>query len=197
MAQRAVLIFDYRLAPEHPCPAALEDFQAIYEWTMTQSYPPHRIVLAGDSAGANLSLSVVVNQLIPPPAAIVALSPSIDLAGYLTLDPDSITDKSVDAGMIAEGFRAYLGEVSATDPRVSPNYGNLAGLPPTFIQLAEGEVFAPGALGFAERARKAGATVEIDIWPEMLHDWHWFVPRLPEAREALQRSGEFIRRHMA
>ena len=195
-AQRAVLIFDYRLAPEHPCPAALEDFRAIHQWTVTQRYPSNPIVLAGDSAGANLSLSLVVNRLVSGPAAIVALSPSIDLAGYLALDPDSIADKSVDAGAIADGFRAYVGNLSATDPRVSPNYGNLTALPPTFIQLAEQEVFAPGALDFAAKAKAAGAIVEVDTWTEMLHDWHWYAPRLPEAREALQRAGDFIRRHV-
>ena len=195
-SQRAVLIFDYRLAPEHPCPAALEDFRAIHQWTVAQRYPSHPIVLAGDSAGANLSLSLVVNREVTRPAAIVALSPSIDLAGYLALDPESIADKSVDARAITEGFRAYIGNISAADSRVSPNYGNLTGLPPTFIQLAEQEVFAPGALDFAGKAKAAGAIVEVDIWPEMLHDWHWYAPRLPEAREALQRAGDFVRRHL-
>jgi len=195
-SQRAVLIFDYRLAPEHPCPAALEDFRAIHQWAMAQRYPSHPIVLAGDSAGANLSLSLVVSREVTAPAAIVALSPSIDLAAYLALDPGSIADKSVDAGAIAEGFRAYIGKISATDSRVSPNYGNLTGLPPTFLQLAQQEVFAPGALEFAEKAKAAGAIVEVDIWPEMPHDWHWYAPRLPEAREALQRAGDFIKRRL-
>jgi acetyl esterase/lipase len=194
-AQRAALIFDYRLAPEHPCPAALEDFRAMHEWT-TKRYPSHPIVLAGDSAGANLSLSLAVNQDVATPAAIVTLSPSIDLAGYLALDSNKITDKSVDAGAIAEGFRAYLGNISPTNSRASPNYGNLALLPPTFVQLAEHEVFAPGALQFAQKAKTAGASVEVDLWPEMTHDWHWYAPRLPEAREALQRAGDFINRQL-
>jgi acetyl esterase/lipase len=194
-AQRAALIFEYRLAPEHPCPAALEDFRAIHEWT-TKRYPSQPIIVAGDSAGANLSLSLVVNRQVATPAAIVTLSPSIDLAGYLALDPNEIADKSVDAGAIAEGFRAYLGNMSPTDSRASPNYGALSGLPPTFVQLAEAEVFAPGALEFAQKAKAAGASVAVDIWPEMTHDWHWYAPRLPEAREALQRAGDFIKRQL-
>ena len=110
-------------------------------------------------------------------------------------DPEAV--HCVDAAAIGEGFRAYLGKISASDPRVSPNYGDLTKLPPTFIQLGEAEVFAPAALDFATRAKAAGATVEVDIWPEMPHDWHWYAPRLPEAREALQRAGEFITRYMA
>jgi monoterpene epsilon-lactone hydrolase len=195
-SQCAALIFDYRLAPEHPFPAALEDFRAIHQWAVAQGHRADRMVLAGDSAGANLSLSLAVNRDAPAPAAIVALSPSIDLAQYLALDPNGIADKSVDAGAIADGFRAYIGKASAKDPRVSPNYGDLTALPPTFIQLAEGEVFAPAALDFAKRAEAAGAAVEVDVWPEMVHDWHWYAPRLPEAREALQRAGEFIKRRM-
>jgi acetyl esterase/lipase len=196
-ARRPVLIFDYRLAPEHPFPAALEDYRAIHGWVRAQGHASQQIALAGDSAGANLSLSLAVNREVPPPAAVVALSPSIDLHAYLALDPAAIADTSVDPEAIAEGFRAYVGDVRADDPRTSPNRGNLAGLPPTFIQLAEQEIFAPGALDFAQRATAAGVTVEVDVWREMVHDWHWYAPRLPEAREALDRAGAFIRRHMA
>jgi monoterpene epsilon-lactone hydrolase len=195
--KRPVVIFDYRLAPEHPFPAALDDYRAMFNWAMDQSGTPARIGLAGDSAGANLSLSLVANGDVPRPAAIAALSPSTDLAGYLALDPDAIADKSVDAGSIAEGFRLYLGTAPADHPRASPNFADLSGLPPTLMQLAEGEVFAPGALDFAARAKATGAQVEVDIWPEMMHDWHWFAPRLPEARAALDQAGAFLARHLA
>ena len=195
-ARRPVAIFDYRLAPEHPFPAALEDFAAMFRWAEAQGNAPGKIGLAGDSAGANLSLSLAANGDVPRPAAIAALSPSSDLAHYLALDPDTIPDKSVDAGAIAEGFRLYLGSVPADHPRASPNFADLSGLPPTLVQLAETEVFAPGALDLAERAKAAGADVELDVWPEMIHDWHWFAPRLPEAREALDRAGAFLAKHL-
>ena len=125
------------------------------------------------------------------------LSPSLDLAAYLALDPAKISDTTVEAGSIADGFRDYIGPVSAEDPRISPNRGELAGFPPLFIQLAQDEVFAPDALAFAERARLAGGPVEVDVWPEMVHDWHWYAPRLPEAKQAIERAGAFIARHLA
>lgn len=196
-ARRAVLIFQYRLAPEHPFPAAIHDYNAIYRWVLEQGCPSGGIALAGDSAGANLSLSVAVNGDLPLPGALAMLSPSLDLAAYLELDPAEIADTSVDAGSIAEGFRDYIGAVSAEDPRVSPSRGDLVGLPPVFVQLARDEVFAADALAFAERAKVAGGQVEVDVWSEMVHDWHWFAPRLPEAKEALDRAGGFIARHLA
>ena len=196
-ARRAVLIFDYRLTPEHPFPAALHDYRAVYRWALDRGAAPSSIAFAGDSAGANLSLSVVVNDDLPRPGAVALLSPSLDLAAYLALDPAQISDKSVDAAGIADGFRDYIGSAKAADPRVSPNRGDVSGLPPLFIQLAKAEVFAPEALAFAERVKAEGGVAEIDVWEEMVHDWHWYAPRLPEASEALERAGAFICQHLA
>lgn len=195
-AGRAVLIFDYGLAPERPFPAAPNDYRAIYRWALAQGTQPSGIALAGDSAGANLSLSVVMDGDLPRPAAVAMLSPSLDLAAYLALDPEQIADKSVDAAGIAEGFRDYIGGANAEDLRISPNRGEVAGLPPLFVQFGRHEVFAPEALAFAERVQAAGGAVEIDVWEEMTHDWHWYAPRLPEANAALERAGMFIRRHL-
>ena len=195
-AHRPALIFDYRLAPEHPFPAAFDDCQAIYRWALAQRHKPGSIALAGDSAGANLSLSVAANSDFAKPGAVAMLSPSLDLGAYLALDPTKIADKSVDASSIADSFRNYIGRARADDPRISPNHADAKGLPPLFIQLAEGEVFAPDALAFADKAKAAGVTVDVDVWPEMTHDWHWYAPRLPEAAAALQRAGAFIDRHL-
>lgn len=193
-SRRQVLIFDYALAPERPFPAALEDYKAIHDWALAQGYASAEIVLAGDSAGANLGVSLAANGYVPRPGAIVALSPSFDLAGYLDIDPAANSDTTFDAGAIAEGFELYLGDTPADDPRASPNFANLAGLPPIFVQFSEGEVFAPGVLDFVEKARAAGVDIDVDMWSEMMHDWHWFAPRLPEALEALQRASDFIAR---
>ena len=195
-ARRSALIFDYRLAPEHPFPAALDDCEAIYRWALEQGHKPDCIALAGDSAGANLSLSSVANSDLPKPGAVAMLSPSLDLAAYLALDPTKIADKSVDASSIADGFRDYIGNARADDPRISPNRAGATDLPPLFVQLAESEVFAPDALALAEKAKAAGGIVDVDVWPDMTHDWHWYAPRLPEAASALQRAGAFIDRHL-
>jgi len=195
-AHRPALIFDYRLAPEHPFPAATDDYRAICSWALEQGNEPGSVALAGDSAGANLSLSLVANGDVPLPGAVAMLSPSLDLAAYLALDPASISDTSVDAAGIAEGFRDYIGSASAEDPRISPNRAPIQGLPPLFIQFAQDEVFAPDALAFARKAQAAGGVVDIDIWPEMTHDWHWYAPRLPESAAALQKAGAFIDRHL-
>lgn len=189
------LIFDYRLAPEHPCPAALQDYRKVYEWALEQGLDPKQIVLAGDSAGANLSLSLLVNEDLPVPGALVALSPSFDLGTYLDLDQAELAHSDGQAARVAQGFRDYLGGLDAHDARASPSRGELSGLPPVFVQVAQAEVFAPDALDFAKRARAAGGVVEVDVWPEMMHDWHWYAPRLPEARQALEKAGDFILRH--
>lgn len=197
-ARSAVAVFDYRLAPEHPFPAALDDFRSIHRWALDTGLATGEVAFAGDSAGANLSLAVAAGgEDLPPPAAIALLSPSLDLAGYLALEPADIADTSVDAGAVADGFRQYIGGADPTDPRISPNRGTAASLPPLFIQLAENEVFAPDALAFAREVEAQGGSVDVDVWPEMVHDWHWYAPRLPEAREALQRAGAFLRRHMS
>ncbi len=196
-ARRKALIFDYRLAPEHPFPAALDDYRQIYNWALDQGFAPGSVAFAGDSAGANLSLSLAANGDLPKPGALAMLSPSLDLAAYLALDPNAITDKTVDAGSIADGFREYIGGANAADPRISPNLASPAGLPPLLVQLARDEVFAPDALAFAEKAKASGCIVDIDIWPDMIHDWHWYAPRLPEANQALERAGAFIRQHLA
>jgi len=191
-----VVIFDYSLAPEAPFPAALEDFRAMFEWALGKGHAASSLGLAGDSAGANLGVSLAANGYVERPGAIAALSPSFNLAGYLAIDPEENPDKSFSADEIAEGFRLYLGSTAPDDPRASPNFADLSKLPPTLVQFATEEVFAPGARDLAEKAKAAGAEIEIDEWPEMTHDWHWFAPRLPEAREALERAGTFLAQNL-
>ncbi|MFV0246015.1 MAG: alpha/beta hydrolase [Qingshengfaniella sp.] len=182
-----VIIADYPLAPEHPFPAAVEGVADLYRWLVGQGAP---VALAGDSAGANLAL-VTAMAAQTTPVAIATLSPTVDVGAFFR-DRGGNADPSLDEAMIAWAFGLYLGATDPADPRVSPMEGALGRLPPTFVQYAEAEVFAPAARRFVDRMQAAGVLVEQDIWPDMVHAWHWFAPRLPEARDALARAGAFL-----
>ena len=193
----AVLLLDYRLAPEHPFPAALEDAVAAYEWLLARGIAPERIVVAGDSAGGGLTVATLLalrDRGRPLPAAGVCISPWVDLtcsapsyAGKAAVDP-IVTQESVT--MLA---KAYVGAGDVKAPLVSPLYANLAGLPPLLVHVGSDEVLLDDALGLGERARKAGVDVQVEEWPAMIHVWHWFQPMLEDAERATKAIGEFVR----
>jgi monoterpene epsilon-lactone hydrolase len=195
-ARACVLSVDYRLAPEHPFPAALDDAVAAYHWLLAEGASPQRIGVMGDSAGGGLALSLLLrlrDEGIPLPAAAVALSPWTDLA----LTGRSFTlNASADPVVSADQARHFVGYyLAGADPRspyASPLYGELAGLPPTCIQVGSDEVLRDDAVRMAERMRAAGCRVELEIWPRMPHVWHLFAPVMPEAHSAILRIGSFI-----
>jgi acetyl esterase/lipase len=195
-ARARVLAVDYRLAPEHPFPAALDDAVTAYHWLCTQGADPERIAVMGDSAGGGLALSLLLrlrDEGIPLPAAAVALSPWTDLA----LTGRSFTmNAGADPMLSAEQARRFVGHyLAGADPRspyASPLYGEHEGLPPTIIQVGSDEVLRDDAVRMAERMRAAGCRVELEIWPRMPHVWHAFAPVLPEARRAIARIGLFV-----
>ena len=193
------LALDYRLAPEHPYPAALEDCLAAYRWLLSNGTPPKHIVIAGDSAGGNLSLTTMLalrEAGEPVPAAAACLSPPTDLAGSGEPAPAE-RDSGLPVDWAQQQMKMYLG---ATDPRlplVSPIYADLRGLPPVLIQVGEEEWLCRDAVRFAERARAAGVDVTLQVWPAMWHVWHLLVPLLPEARQAVDAIAAFTRRQVA
>jgi epsilon-lactone hydrolase len=196
-AHARVLAVDYRLAPEHPFPAALEDALAAYKWLLADGADPRRIVIMGDSAGGGLVFSLMLrlrDEGCPLPAAAVALSPWTDLA--LTgdsLKSNASCDPLINGDDPPLFVADYLGGADPRAPYVSPLYGNLAGLPPTMIQVGSDEVLHDDAVRMADRMRTAGCQVELEVWARMPHVWHVFVPLIPEARRAIDRIGAFVR----
>jgi epsilon-lactone hydrolase len=178
---------DYRLAPEHPFPAAVEDAAQAYQWLLAR-HPQSQIVLAGDSAGAGLAIATAVgvrDSGLRTPKAIVGFSPYSDLA---------VTGASVEANAsscamftprgIREAAAMYLAGADARDPRASPLYADLAGLPPMLLFASRHEILRDDTLRLAERASAAGVSVKLIVRDRLPHVWPVFVTLLPEAREA-------------
>ena len=200
----AVLNLDYRLAPEHPYPAAVED--AIAGLRFIQSNGPDgaeaadSTFVAGDSAGGGLTLATLLSvreQGVALPNAAIGISAWTDLAitgesieTRADADP-LITDTSMIAGMAAN----YIGGGDARDPLISPLYADYAGLPPLLLQVGDAEVLLSDTTRVAEQARAAGVDVCEEVWDEMFHVWHAFAPMLPEGQAAIERIGEWIRQY--
>ncbi len=195
--QARALSLDYRLAPEHPHPAALEDALAAYRWLLHQPVAPERIVIGGDSAGGGLALATLValrDRGDPLPAGAVCLSPWTDLA----MTGDSIRGKAGEDPMLqpddAERYvNYYTAGADPTHPLISPLYADLAGLPPLLIQVGTAEILLDDSARLAGRAREAGVTVSYEPWERMIHVWQFFAPLLEEGRQAIERIGGFIR----
>ena len=196
-----VLVIDYRLAPEHPHPAAVDDSVAAYRWMLSQGLKPARISVAGDSAGGGLTVATLVairDAKLPLPAAGACLSPWVDLEGI----GDSMTTKAgvdpiVQKAGLLQMAAAYLGGKDARTPLAAPLYADLSGLPPLLIHVGTAETLLDDASRLAERARKAGVTVSYEPWESMIHVWHLFAPMLDEGQQAIDRIGEFVRKQAA
>lgn len=187
---------DYRLAPEHPFPAGLDDAEAVYRALLDDGVDPQRLVLAGDSAGGGLALSLLLRLRAagaPLPAAVALFSPLTDLAATGA----SITSNSARCAMfpgdrIAYASSFYLGGLDARDPRVSPLYADLAGLPPMLVHASEDEVLRDDATRLADKARAAGVEVQLRLWRDVPHDWQLFHPFVPEGRDSLRLACAFL-----
>ncbi|WP_435120330.1 alpha/beta hydrolase [Amycolatopsis thermoflava] len=192
------LVLDFRLAPENPFPAQLDDAVTAYRWLLKQGIRPEHIVSAGHSAGGNLCTTMVLKLRDagdPLPAAIMPVSPWYDME--LRSDTlDTLADKdAVVQRPILEGMRtAFLGDVPPTHPLANPLHADLSGLPPMLIHVGEHETLLDDTRRFAARAADAGVQVEVRVGPEMQHSFIYLAGRAPEGDEAVRYMGEWARR---
>jgi epsilon-lactone hydrolase len=190
---------DYRLAPEHPFPAAVEDATAAYRWLVSHGTAPARIAIAGDSAGGGLTLDTLIalrDAGEPLPAAAACLSPWVDLQGIgASMTSKAAVDPFVQKEMIQFMAQQYLGDRDPRTPLAAPLYADLQGLPPLLIQVGTAEVLLDDATRIAERARAAGVEVSLEVWDDMIHVWQLFAPILPEGQQAIEHISAFIRAH--
>ncbi len=200
-ARARVLLIDYRLAPEHPFPAAVDDSVAAYQWMLSLGLAPARIAVAGDSAGGGLTIATLVairDAKLPTPAAGAALSPWVDLEGIgESMTSKSAADPMVQKAGLVEMAKLYLGGKDPRTPLAAPLYADLTGLPPLLIQVGTAETLMDDASRIAERARKAGVKVDYQPYDNMIHVFQMFAPLLDEGQQAIDRIGEFIRGNAA
>jgi len=193
-----VLNLDYRLAPEFPFPAAIEDATAAYRWLIdNQNIDPNNIIIEGTSAGGGLTIACLLNlrdQGVSLPVAAVALCPYVDLA--LT---GKSYEKNAEYDWISREMSEfcaplYLNGVDPRNPLASPIYADFKGIPPLLIQVGGAEVLLDDSLRLVERARAAGVDVELDIWEDMVHGFQDFSPTAPECIGAVKKINEFIKK---
>jgi epsilon-lactone hydrolase len=200
-AQVRVLSVGYRLAPEHPFPAAVDDALTAYRFLLHSGTDPAAIAIAGDSAGGGLTLAALValrDAGDPLPVAAVAISPWTDLA----LTGESLVtradaDVMIKPDGIRESVATYLAGADPRHPYASPLYADLHGLPPVLIHVGDAEVILDDSTRFAAKARAAGVDVTLEVWDEMPHVWHAFAGLLPESDQAIERIGNWLQLTLA
>ena len=192
-----VLLIDYRLAPEHPFPAAVDDAASAWRWLLQQGFAANRLAIAGDSAGGGLTIATLVNlrdQKLGLPACAAAISPWVDLEGL----GNSITMRSAQDPMVQKDgllwmAKMYLNGKDPRTPLAAPLHADLKGLPPTLVQVGTAETLLDDAIRIAEKMHAAGVDAQLAIWPNMLHVFPLFAPILSEGRDGCIEIGSFIR----
>jgi epsilon-lactone hydrolase len=198
-AQCWALALDYRLAPEHPFPAPVEDAVAGYRYLLDRGIAAGRIAIAGDSAGGGLVVAAMVairDAGLPQPGCGWCISPWVDMeAKGETMTSRAVVDPTVQRDGILDMARLYLGGADPRSPLASPIHADLGGLAPLLIQVGACETLLDDALALAKVAGAADVRVDLQIWPEMIHVWHLFHPELSAGRRAIREGAVFVRAH--
>ncbi len=186
---------DYRLAPEAPFPAAVDDTLAAYHWLIEQGFSPDKIVVAGDSAGGGLTLALMISLRdagLPLPAAGVLICPWVDLtlsgASY-SATPEALGTRERLVNLV----QLYLGGAEIKNPLASPLYADLHGLAPLLIHCGTADPFFSDSISLEPVAKAAGVDTTLEVWEDMVHIWHFYHPMLREGREAIGKIGEFVK----
>ena len=199
-SQTPALLVNYRLAPENPFPAALEDAKAAFQWLLDQGIEARRIVIVGDSAGGGLAVAVSIafrDEKGQLPAGIVCISPWADLTlSGETISTCSRTDPLLGRETSLLHAGRYVGQHDPKSPLISPVFADLSKLPPLLIQVGEHEILRSDSVRLSENARQAGVDVTLEIWNGMWHVWHVFAGLMPESQRAIERIGCFINEQM-
>lgn len=198
-ARAQVLYFDYRLAPEHPFPAALDDAVAVYRWLATR-FDRNHVTFAGDSAGGGLLFAALLrlrDEGVALPCAAAALSPWTDLAlAGASMRANAAADPMLDPDNLPQLVRNYCAGADPRNPYISPIYGDPAGLPPALIHVGSDEILRDDAVRMGDKMRAVGGAAEVEIWENMPHVWHLYARIVPEGRRAVARIGEFLQARM-
>ena len=194
----SAMAINYRMAPEHPFPAALHDATHAYEWLLENDFNAKDIIIAGESAGGGLTFSTMVSlrdRKMPLPKAAVCLSPWTDLAATGDSLIDCVDkDPMLDVKELRKWAKRYAGDYPTDHPLVSPLYADLSGLPPILIQVGTDEIIMDDSTRIAERAKAAGVDVSLEVWEEMSHAWQFFFAYIPEAKDAVDNVVRFMKR---
>jgi epsilon-lactone hydrolase len=197
----ASLVLDYRLAPEHPYPVAVEDTRQAYRWLLGRGFAPAQVAFAGDAAGAGLAVLALLRLRAlgaPMPAACALLSPWVDLdLEGATMTTNADRDLLVSAGLLQAAAARFLAGHDRTDPAVAPLRADLTGLPPVSIQVGACEVLLDDASRLAARLTEAGVETGVEVFDGMQHVFQVGAGRVPEADEALGRLGRFLADRLA
>lgn len=196
-ADARTLAIDYRLAPDHPAPAGLEDAFAAYQWLLEQGVTPDRIALAGDSAGGGLALALlqkIKQEQLAQPAAVALFSPWVDLTcSSPSMDLNAATDPVLNKVQMHAFAELYADRRALDDPLISPLYGPLDGLPPMHLQVSLQEVLRDDTRRLARGLQQTGGRVDLKEQPWMPHVWQLLYRYLPQAAASVRQAARFIR----